>query len=176
MQFYKVLRQRNLKEDSFYNLLDNKNYDYLIGNYSNSFAIKYNPETYNELLNDSLIFREFKSRAIQQLFVTNQKYLTILNYNDYFNMELVECLFVEDENSMYLEEYDELTFETVKYIVESYELNIKEVTYITKESKRTIVLQKNGVIGIDNGLTKLEHQNLLKFIDTLNFGLKVIER
>jgi len=76
---------------------------------------------------------------------------------------------------MYLEEFDELSLESVKYIVESYGLNIKEITYITNESKRPIVLQKNGVIGIDNGLTKSEHQNLLKFIDTLNFGLKVIE-
>src|SRR5690625_3467825 len=174
MQFYKILRQRNLKEDSFYNLLNNKNYDYMIGNYSNSFAIKYNPETYKEMLNDSVIFREFNSRAIQQLFVTNQKYLAILNNNDFFNMEMVECLFVEDGNSMYLEELDEFSIESVKYIVDNYGLNIKEVTYMTNESKRSIILQKNGVIGIDNGLTKSEHRNLLKFIDTLNFGLKVI--
>ena len=145
-------------------------------NYSNSFAIKYNPETYNQLLNDNVIFREFKSRAIQQLFVTNQKYLAILDYNDFFNMEMVDCLFTEEENNMYLEELDELSLEGVKHIVDRYGLNIKEVTYMTNESKRTIVLQKNGVIGIDSGLTKSEHQKLLNFIHTLNFGLKVIEK
>src|SRR5699024_10823973 len=168
--------QRKLKEDSFFNLLERKNFDYIIGNYTNSFAIKYNPETYNQLLNESLIFREFKSRAIQQLFVTNQKYLAILNYNDFFNMEMVECLFVEDENSRYLEELDELSLDSVKHIVDRYGLNIKEVTYMTNESKRSIVLQKNGVIGIDNGLTESEHRKLLNLIDTLNFGLKVIEK
>lgn len=176
MQFYKILRQRKLKEESFCKLLDMKNYDYMTGNSSNSFAIKYNPETYNQLLNDNAIFREFKSRAIQQLFVTNQKYLAILNYNDFFNMEMVECLFIEDENNMYLEELDELSLESVKYIVDRYGLNIKEVTYRTNESKRFIVLQKNGVIGIDNGLTNSEYQKLLNLIDTLNFGLKVIEK
>lgn len=176
MQFYKILRQRKSKEESFLNLLEMKNFDYITGNYSNSFAIKYNPETYNQLLNDSMIFREFKSRAIQQLFVTNQKYLAILDYNDFFNMEMVDCLFTEEENSMYLDELGELSLESVKHIVDTYGLNIKEVTYMTKESKRTIVLQKNGVIGIDSGLTKSEYQKLLNFIDTLNFGLKVVEK
>ncbi|MGM2837227.1 hypothetical protein ACS2TZ_52395, partial [Bacillus cereus group sp. Bce025] len=56
-----------------------------------------------------------------------------------------------------------------------YVFNIKEITFITNNSKRKIVLQKNGVIGIDNGLTESEYSKLLKLIDTLNFGLKVID-
>ncbi|AIM17179.1 hypothetical protein HW35_13775 [Bacillus sp. X1(2014)] len=177
MRFYKILKQRKKKEESIFNILKMKNLEFIKGNHSNSFAIKYNPESYNKLLNDSMFFREFKSRAIQQLFVTNQKYLAILNYDDFFNMEMVDCLFVEeDEGSMYLEELDELTLESIKYIVERYSLNIKEVTFITKESKRSIVLMKNGVIGVDNGLTKSEHQKLQVFIDTLNLGLKVIRK
>ncbi|MCY7430816.1 MULTISPECIES: hypothetical protein [Bacillus] len=174
MQFYKILRQREIKKESFCNLLDMQKYDYITGNYPNSFAIKYNPDTFNQLLNNSAIFREYKSRSIQQLFVTNQKFLTILNYNDFFNIKIANCLFLEDNNNMYLEEYDELSSESVADVVDRYGFNIKEVTFMTNDTKRKIVLQKNGVIGIDNGLTESENSKLLKFIDTLNFGLKVI--
>ncbi|MGM2810356.1 hypothetical protein ACS2QX_28860, partial [Bacillus cereus group sp. Bce027] len=86
--------------------------DYVKGNYPNSFAIKYNPDTFNQLLNNSLTFREYQSRSIQQLFVTNQKFLAILNYINLFIMKMAECLFVEDPNSLYLEEYDELSSES----------------------------------------------------------------
>ncbi|MGE8081664.1 hypothetical protein [Peribacillus loiseleuriae] len=175
MQFYKILRQRKINEDTFCNLLDIQNYDYITGNNKNSFAIKYNPDTYNQLLNNSRVFKEYKSRAIQQLFVTNQKFLAILNFSDFFNMSMVSCLFAEDAENIYLEEYEELSLESVEDIVSRYGFNIKEVTYKTNDSKRTIVLQKNGVIGFDNGLTDTEYQKLLKFIDTLNFGLRVID-
>lgn len=175
MQFYKILRQREMKKESFCNLLDMQKYDYVKGNYPNSFAIKYNPDSFNQLLNNSMTFREYQSRSIQQLFVTNQKFLAILNYSDYFNMKMADCLFIEDHNSLYLEEYDELSSESVEDVVGRYGFHIKEVTFITNDSKRKIVLQKNGVIGIDNGLTESEHSKLLKFIDTLNFGLKVID-
>lgn len=174
MQFYKILRQREIKKESFCNLLDMQKYNYITGNYPNSFAIKYNPDIFNQLLNNSTIFREYKSRSIQQLFVTNQKFLTILNYSDFFNMKMAACLFVEDDNSMYLEEYDELSSESVEDVVDRHGFNIKEVTFMTNDSKRKIVLQKNGVIGIDNGLTESEYSKIPKFIDTLNFGLKVI--
>ncbi|PEF41616.1 hypothetical protein CON84_00615 [Bacillus sp. AFS094228] len=175
MQFYKILRQREVKGESFCNLLDIQKYNYITGNYPNSFAIKYNPDTFNQLLNNSAIFREYKSRFIQQLFVTNQKFLAILNYSDFFNMKMAACLFVEDDNSMYLEEYDELSTEIIEDVVDRFGFHIKEITFLTNDSKREIVLQKNGVIGIDNGLTESEYSKLLKFIDTLNFGLKVIE-
>lgn len=174
MQFYKVLRQREMKKESFCNLLETQKYDYISGSYPNSFAIKYDPETFNQLLNNSAVFREYKSKSIEQLFVTNQKFLTILNYNDSFNIKMVACLFVEDTNSIYLEEYDEFSKEAIEDVVDRHGFNIKEIIFTTNESKRKIVLQKNGVIGIDNGLTKSEHHELLKFIDTLNFGLKVI--
>ncbi|MCM2979138.1 hypothetical protein M3592_27465 [Priestia aryabhattai] len=175
MQFYKILRQRKINEDTFCNLLDIQNYTYITGKNKNSFAIKYNPETYNQLLDNNTIFKEYKSRAIQQLFVTNQKFLTMLSFSEFFNMEMVSCLFVEDEENMYLDEYEELSLESVKDIVNRYEFNIKEIIYKTTSTKRTIVLQKNGVIGFDNGLSDSEYQKLLKFIDTLNFGLKVID-
>lgn len=176
MQFYKILRQREIKKESFCNLLDIQKYEYIKGNYPNSFAIKYKPETFNQLLNNSTIFREYKSRSVQQLFVTNQKFLAILNNSYFFNMKVAECLFVEDDKSLYLEEYDEVSLESVEDIVARYGFNIKEITFMTNESQRTIVLQKNGVIGIDNGLTEPENSKLLKFIDTLNFGLKVIKK
>lgn len=175
MEFYKILRQRKINEDTFCNLLDIQNYDYITGNNKNSFAIKYNPNTYNQLLNNNTIFKEYKNRSIQQLFVTNQKFLAMLNFNDFFNIEMVSCLFVEDDENLYLEEYEELSLESVEDVVSRYDFNIKEITYKTNDSKRTIVLQKNGVIGFDNGLTDSEYQKLLTFIDTLNFGLKVID-
>lgn len=96
MQFYKILRQRKINEDTFCNLLDIQNYDYITGNNKNSFAIKYNPDNYNQLLNNNRIFKEYSSRAIQQLFVTNQKFLAILNFSEIFNMSMVSCLFVEE--------------------------------------------------------------------------------
>ncbi|EAK9013659.1 hypothetical protein E5483_14215 [Listeria monocytogenes] len=65
--------------------------------------------------------------------------------------------------------------ETIEELVTRYNFNIKQVVYITNESKRSIVLQKNGVIGIDRGLTDGEQERVLQFIDTLNWGLKVIK-
>ncbi|ETT82250.1 hypothetical protein MKZ08_06705 [Viridibacillus sp. FSL R5-0477] len=175
MKFYKILRQRKIKEENFCNLLDIQKYDYFTGNYPNSFAIKYNPDTYNQLLNNDVVFRAYKSRFIQQLFVTNQKFLAILNYSNFFNMEMAACLFVEDDNGIYLEEYDEISLESVEDVVGRYGFNIKEVTFITNDSKKSIVLQKNGIIGIDDGLTDSENSKLLNLIDTLNFGLEVID-
>ncbi|MDC7767290.1 hypothetical protein POL82_27905 [Priestia aryabhattai] len=176
MEFYKILRQKKINEDTFCNLLDIQNYDYITGKNRNSFAIKYNPDTYNQLLDNNMVFKEYKSKAIQQLFVTNQKFLTMLSLSEIFNMKMVSCLFVEDKENMYLDEYEELSLDSVQDVVSRYDFNIKEVTYKTNSTKRTIVLQKNGVIGFDKGLTNSEYEKLLKFIDTLNFGLKVIGR
>lgn len=176
MEFYKILKQKSVKKESFCNMLDRQKTLYITGNYPNSFAIKYSPDTFNDLLNDSSIFREYNSKSIQQLFVTNQKFLAILKREDFFRMSIEKCLFVEDSHSIYLEEYDELSWETVEDVVDRYEFKIKEVSFVTKDSKRKIILQKSGVIGIDSGLTEPEKFRLLKLIDTLNFGLGVIDR
>lgn len=176
MEFYKILRQRKVGEDSFCHLLDLQKYEYIMGNHPNSFAIKYDPETFNQFLNYDIVFREYKNKSIQQLFVTNQKFLAILNHNHFFNMKMKACLFVEDPKDKYLDEYDELSIETIEDVVDRYGFHIKEVIFTTDESKRKIILQKNGVIGIDNELTSAEQSEVLKFIDTLNFGLKVIDK
>lgn len=178
MKFYKIFRQMETKnkKEFFYSLLEIIKYEYIIGNYSNSFAIKYDPETFNKLLDSNATFKEYNKRSVQQLFVTNQKFLILLNYIDSFDMEIQSCVFVEDENDEYLHEYDELCPKVIEDVVQNYSFNIKEITLLTVKSKRKIILQKNGVIGIDNGLTILENQKVLKLIDTLNFGLKVIDK
>lgn len=174
VRFYKILRQRATKKESFCNLLDTNNYEYITGKSSNSFAVKYDPETFNQLLNSNAVFKEYNNKSIQQLIVTNQKFLAILNYDYFFNMKMESCMFVEDTDSDYLTDYDEFSAEVVEDIIKRYDFNIKEVVFTTNESKRKILLQKNGVIGIDNGLTTSERYAVEKFIDTLNFGLKVI--
>ena len=176
MRFYKVLKQLNPSEESFCNILDLAKHEYMVGNYSNSFAILYNPETFNKFLYDNMVFREFESRAIQQLYVTNQKFLTVSKYLDFFDMEIIDCSFSEDSSSIFLEEYDELSLETIEDIVGRHDFTIKRVTYRTNDSKRTIIIQNNGVIGIDNGLNEAENEKLVCLIDALNFGLKVIEK
>lgn len=175
MKFYKILRQRETKKEHFYKLLENIGYEYITGVYSNSFAMKYDPETFNKLLSSNSIFREYNDRSVQQLFVTNQKFLVILDYMQSFDIEIKSCLFDEDSDSKYLDEYDDFSPEVVGIVVREHGFNIKEIIFITTESKRQIILQKNGVIGIDSGLTESENQKVLKLIDTLNFGLKVID-
>lgn len=178
MKFYKIFRQKEAKnkKEFFYSLLETTKYEYITGIYSNSFAIKYDPETFNQLLDSNATFKEYNEKLVQQLFVTNQKFLILLSYIDSFDMEMQSCTFVEDKNDEYLNEYDEFSPEIINNIVQQYSFNIKEISLLTLKSKRKIILQKNGVIGIDNGLTELEYQQVLKLIDTLNFGLKVIDK
>lgn len=176
MRFYKILKQLRPSEESFCNLLESERYEYIIGNYSNSFAVIYSPEMFNKLLNNNVVFREFRTKAIQQLFVTNQKFLTITKYLDFFDMEIIDCVFSEDINNIFLEEYDEVSLESIEDIVLRHDFTIKRVTYRTNDNKRTIILQNNGVIGIDNGLSENENKKVLSLIDTLNFGLRVMEK
>lgn len=176
MRFYKILRQLKLTDSPFLNILKSKDYEHISGESKDSFAIVYNPENYNKLLNDSIIFREFKIRAIQQLFITNQKYLAIICNENFFNMEMRDCMFTEDSHTNYLDEYGELSIDIIKHIVENNKFTIKEVTFVMNETKKMIILQNNGVIGIDNGMTKNEHQQIVSLIDTLNLGLKVIKK
>ncbi|EAF0223798.1 hypothetical protein K9J41_001922 [Listeria monocytogenes] len=173
MEFYKILKLGEKNSNDFYDFIDTYNCEYFRGNYSSSFVIKYNPETYNKLLNNYAVFEKFRTYFIQQLFVTNQKFLTLLKYNHLFKMKAVDCLFDESEN--HLDQLEEFSLETIEELVTRYNFNIKQVVYITNESKRSIVLQKNGVIGIDRGLTDGEQERVLQFIDTLNWGLKVIK-
>lgn len=173
VEFYKVLKLEEKNFNDFYDFIDTFNCEYFRGNYPNSFVLKYNPEMYNKLLNNDAVFEKFRTHFIQQLFVTNQKFLTLLKYNHLFKMEAVECLF--DESESQLDELEEFSLEMIEELVTRYKFNIKQIVYITDESKRSIVLQKNGVIGIDRGLTENEQRRVLQFIDTLNWGLKVIK-
>lgn len=175
MDFYKILKAEKSNINFLFNYLNLLECKYINGKCINSFAIKYSPESYNALLNDDKLFNIFQDCSVQQLFVTNQKYLAISKYNDFFDFELRDCKFDEDDGDYFLEELGEVSLEDIEYLTDNYHFKIKQIVYITKESKRQIILQKNGVIGIDNGLNDIEYDNVLKFIDTLNLGLRTIK-
>lgn len=173
MNFYKILRQQNKKESAFYETLDKNNY--IVGNFAPSFAVKYTPETYNSLLANDNVFNEYSKKGIKQLFVTNQKFIAIMKKEKLFNLKAIDCKFVEGSIDDFLDEDEFELSETIEYLVDEFEYTVKEITYITEKSNKYCILQKNGVIGFDSGLSTSEYSDILKLIDTLNLGLKVLK-
>ncbi|CAH0415883.1 hypothetical protein KAR50_00830 [Periweissella fabaria] len=172
MYFYKILVQRNKKHSPFYNFLDKDSY--IVGNKKFSFAIQYNPEKYNDLLLDNNIFKEFNECNVQQLIMTNQKFLEIIYYQKIFNIELRNCKFDCGDIDDYLDD-DEIDVNELRSIILENKLTIKEISCITTDYKH-LILQKNGVLGFDDDLSKNKKYNgIIRLIDTLNLGLKVIK-
>ncbi|MCT4462997.1 hypothetical protein EFO40_05845 [Lactococcus cremoris] len=171
MDFYKILRQQDNIKAPFYKLLEANSY--ILGNEPSSFAIRYNPEAYNNFLRDEVIFQNYLKSSIKQLFVTNQKFITILKNEDFFDLELVNCIFDEGTIDSFLYEDEELSVEVIEELLRRNDYRISEAVCVTREGKQ-IRLQKNGVIGFDENLNKDEHSNLMNLMDTLNCGLKVL--
>ncbi len=176
MHFYKVFKQMKSNQSAFCELLNTDQYDCLKGNNSSSFAISYNPEKFNKLLQDNEIFREFNRRSVKQLFVTNQKFIAILKNEDFFDLRVIDCQFDEGEIEDFCYDDDSITADLIEDIICRYNLTIKQLTYITNSRNKQLIIQKNGVIGFDSGLTDIEYSHLFKLIDTLNLGLREIQR
>lgn len=172
MLFYKILRQKNIKKTPIQLTLDSKNY--IEGLNSFSFAVKYSPDSYYSLIN-SRLYDTFIEYSVSQLIVTNQKFLYLYQKLHYFELEMIDIKFENNDfNDFYPEnEVSELTFEELGNLIEEYNLKIKEGIYINKRNKNRITLQNNGVIGIDKELINTQSVKLL--IDTLNFGLRVLK-
>lgn len=171
MDFYKILRQQDNIKAPFYKLLEANSY--ILGNEPSSFAIRYNPEAYNNWLRDEVIFQKYLESSIKQLFVTNQKFITILKNEESFGLELVNCKFDEGPIDNLLYEDVELSVEVIERLLRQKDYRISETVCVTREGNQ-IRLQKNGVIGVDANLNKDERLNLMSLMDTLNCGLKVL--
>lgn len=171
MDFYKILRQQDNIQAPFYKLLEANSY--ILGNEPSSFAIRYNPEAYNNLLRDEVIFQNYSKASIKQLLVTNQKFITILKNEDFFGLELVNCEFDEGTIDSLLYEDEELSVEVIEELLRRNDYRISETVCVTREGNQ-IRLQKNGVIGVDENLNNDEYSNIMNLMDTLNCGLKVL--
>lgn len=180
MDFYKLLYQNNTKEKLINVLFDTYQHKYVKGMYSNSIAVSYSPNTYFDFISDEKILAEFQRRYIKQLFVTNQKFMGISKHEKEFNLKLENCIFDDVDSdevlSMYFDQSEKITIspDLIEKVLKENELQIKEMTYRTMESKRKIIIQKNGVLGIDNNLNEKEQKLVKKLIDTLNIGLRVL--
>ena len=171
MDFYKILRQQDNIQAPFYKLLEANSY--ILGNEPSSFAIRDNPEAYNNLLRDEVIFQNYSKASIKQLLVTNQKFITILKNEDFFGLELVNCKFDEGTIDSLLYEDEELSVEVIEELLRRNDYRISETVCVTREGNQ-IRLQKNGVIGVDENLNNDEYSNIMNLMDTLNCGLKVL--
>ncbi len=183
MFFYKILKQEVSNKSFFYELL--KSDSYFVTDNPLSFAISYNPETYNDFFENDLIYDCYLNASVKQLFITNQKFRTILKYKDNFGLRILNCKFDEGDiddfldNDDFLDKNEKFSIETIDSIIKDTDNRISDTVYLTGSGEQ-LVLQKNGVIGFDKDLKNMtlddeERLNIVKLIDTLNFGLKVLK-
>lgn len=175
MLFYKILRQLKTNQVSFTQYLERRNLDFISGKYYGSFAIKYSPDSYSKFLNEESVFFEFRTKSIQQLNVTNQKFLALIDNREQFGLSFEDFELSVGNSLETIEELkDSDITEQIRYIDKCYGIRISKVFFRT-DDHLMITIQKNGVIGFDNELINLGKHSLLKLIDTLNIGLSVIK-
>lgn len=174
MFFYKILKQEVNNKSFFYELFDSDSY--FVTDNPLSFALRYHPETYNDFFENDTVYDYYLDASVKQLFITNQKFRTIIKYKDNFGLKLLNCKFDEGDIDEFLDSDEQISIETIDSIIEETDNRISNTVYVT-ESGEQLVLQKNGVIGFDKDLKDMtldeeEKSSIIKLINTLNFGLR----
>jgi len=171
MNFYKILFQSSKKTIPLHKQLSLDN-TALIGKNEYSVGIQYSPESYNKWLMDEKIFGIFVHSSVKQLIMTNYKFLYLINKQEEFNLNIVDCKLrnIDIDYLLQGENIDPVIFNT---IMENSEHQIVQVYFRSKE-KHMITLKSNGVLGIDNELSDDEINDIKKLIDFLGFGPAVL--
>ena len=181
METYKILKQSNINQDNFINYIIQRGIPYIQGNCKSSFGIKYDPERYRDFIADNFIFSKIKQDNVSQLIVTNEMYIELYKNSKKLglSMETYESNKFDDYDSLfnYLDEKN-ITWDDKAFLnfLNKEEITITKVSYRTAFQRRALHLRNNGIIGFDPEICKEDSlcKNLKKFIDTLNFGLRVL--
>ncbi len=172
MNFYKILFQSSKKTTNLHKQLSLNN-TALVGKNGYSFGIQYSPESYNTWLMDEKIFEIFVHSSVKQLMMTNYKFLNLINKQDEFNLNIVDCKL---ENNIDIDNFlqgEKIDPEILNIIINNHELQILQV-YFRSKDKHMITLKSNGVLGVDSELSEDEINDIKKLIDFLGFGPAVL--
>lgn len=172
MNFYKILFQSSKKTIPLYKQISLNN-TALIGNNGYSFGVQYSPESYNTWLMDEKIFEIFVHSAVKQLIMTNYKFLNLINRQDEFGLNMVDCKLENNIDIDYFLQGEKLDSETLNIVMENQEHQILQV-YFRSKDKHLVTLKSNGVLGIDSELSEEEINDIKKLIDFLGFGPAVL--
>lgn len=172
MNFYKILFQSSKKTTPLHKQLSLNNTT-LVGENGYSFGIQYSPESYNSWLMDEKIFEIFVHSSVKQLIMTNYKFLNLINRQDEFNLNIVDCKLEKNIDIDYFLQGEKIEPETLNIIMENHEFQILQV-YFRSKDKHMITLKSNGVLGVDSELSEDEMNDIKKLIDFLGFGPAVL--
>lgn len=171
MIFFKILFQPSNKFVPLYEqiMLENA----IIGENGYSFGIQYSPQTYNDWLMKEEVFKVFVDSSVKQLIMSNYKFSALIERQNLFNLNLVDCK-VKNIDIDELLEGEEFNSELLNVIVkENEEYEIMQV-YFRSENQHMVTLKSNGVLGVDGDLTENEIDDIKRLIDFLGLGPLVL--
>lgn len=165
MKSYKILYQEN-QHKNFSPYLQKENIDYIKGRINGSFAIQYNPQKLNSLLNKKDFFDKWVEYGIKQTIVTDQKFAFLILNLDKLGIEFLECKTNYDENrEVICDEDNNISRELLINLVEDKHQSILNATFLSIINKNKIKLTQNGVLYFNKNTEEIK-----TFIDIVNVG------
>ncbi|MGN7312678.1 TetR family transcriptional regulator [Alkalicoccobacillus gibsonii] len=165
MDFFKILYQVNSRNLPFYKQVYLK--DCIVGKTGYSYAIPYNPQSFNNWLLDEQTFKIVVKSTVKQLLMSNYKFQEIITNQDDFNLRLVDHKFKSIGIGQIL---DDLPYsESIVDILEDQNYQMSQLYFRTK-NQYMLTVKSNGVLGVDDELSEEEVNDLRGLIDFISFG------
>ena len=163
MESYKILYQYKAHKNSL-KLLSEKKNSIIFGNNERSFAIKFNPQKFNNFINNN-----FLKFHIRQTIITDQKLAFLIVNSKRMNLKFINCeLSNGEEKEAILDENNNVSVYLLTKIVEKNTNSINNITLFSNEHNR-IRISKSGIINF----TK-DEKILKKIIDIINLGKEAL--
>lgn len=165
MPSYKILYQED-HHKNFSPYLKKEHIDYIEGKINGSFAIQYNPQKLNKLLNQKDFFDKWVEYGIKQAIVTDQKFAFLILNQDKLGISFLECETNDgDHREAICDENDEVSEELLLNLVNDEYQSILSATFSSGRHNNTIKLTQNGILYFVENTEKIK-----TLIDIVNVG------
>ena len=165
MKSYKILYQED-QHKNFSDYFKKENIDYIEGKINGSFAIQYNPQKLNSLLNEKEFFAKWIEYGIKQAIMTDQKFAFLILNLERIGISFLDCETNDGDNrEIICDEDDRVSRELLLDLVSDEYKYILSASFFSKTHRNKIKLTQKGILHFEKS-----GEEIKTLIDIVNVG------